>query len=85
MRGEFIMEIALSILIVTLILIYDFILSPKICKKKIYSHINNIGGNVIDIERLTLKEYLYCVNYIMNGKPEKAIVRFNIFYESSWK
>jgi hypothetical protein len=79
------MVFALSILFVILLLIYEFVLNPRICKKKIYDHISNIGGNVIDIERLTLKEYLYCVNYIMNGKSEKAIVRFNVFYKSTWK
>jgi hypothetical protein len=74
-----------SILIIILLLLYEFVLAPKICKKMIYKHINDIGGSVNDIERLTLKEYLYCVNYNMSGKAEKSIVKFNIFFRSTWK
>lgn len=79
------MEFAVSILIIALLILFDLVVNPRICKKKIFNHINNIGGKVIDIERLTLKEYLFIVNYIMDGKSEKAIVQFNVFYKSTWK
>ncbi|MDF2941380.1 MAG: hypothetical protein K0S01_238 [Herbinix sp.] len=79
------MELVWSIIIISLILLYDFVVTPKICKKKIYSQINNIGGQIIIIEKLSRREQLYCVNYIVNGKLEKAIIRFNIAYESTWK
>jgi hypothetical protein len=74
-----------SIIIIILLFLYEFLLAPKICKRMIYKHIDDIGGSVIEIERLTLKEYLYCVNYNIGGKVEKSIVQFNIFFRSTWK
>jgi hypothetical protein len=79
------MKLVWIILIITPFLLYDMVLSPRICKKKIYSHINNLGGLVVNIEKLTTREQLYCVYYTLNGKSEKAIVIFDIFYESTWK
>jgi hypothetical protein len=79
------LEFVWLIIIIAPILFYELVLSPKICNKKIYSHIDNIGGQIVDIEKLTIREHLYCVYYTLNGKSEKAIVRFDIFYESTWK
>jgi hypothetical protein len=84
-RGGYIMELVWIILIIAPLLIYEIVFSPKICKKKIYDHINNIGGHVVNIEKLTTREQLYCVYYTLNGKSEKGIVRFNFLYESTWK
>jgi hypothetical protein len=74
-----------AIVFLTLLFIYEFIVEPQICKRKINRHITNLGGEISTIERLTRKEFLYCVYYTLNGNSEKAIVRFNIFYESTWK
>jgi hypothetical protein len=79
------MELVWLILIIAPFLLYEIVLLPKVCKKEIYSHINNLGGKVVDIEKLTTREQLYYVYYTLNGKSEKAIVRFNIFHESTWK
>lgn len=79
------MEVVWAILIITLFFIYEIVLKTKICKKKIYSHINNRGGHVDSIEKLTVREQLYCVYYTLNGKSEKAIVQFDFLYESTWK
>lgn len=73
------------VIIFTPLLIYEYVVSPKICEKKIYNHISNLGGQVTDIEKLTTREKLYCVNFIIDGKPEKAIVRFDFFLEDMWK
>jgi hypothetical protein len=72
-------------IIFTPVLIYEYVISPKICNKKIHSHINNLGGQVVNIEKLTTREKLYCVYYTLNEKSEKAIVRFNILNEETWK
>lgn len=79
------MELLWLILIIAPLMLYEFVLVPKVCKKKIYSHIYNLGGDVVNIEKLTTREQLYCVYYTLNGKTEKSIVRFDIFYESTWK
>jgi hypothetical protein len=78
-------ELLWLIIIITPVLIYEYVVSPKICMKKIYNHINNLGGQVVEIEKLTIREKLYCVYYTLNEKSEKAIVRFNIINEETWK
>lgn len=79
------MDILIAIIIFTPLLLYEYVVSPKICKKKIYHHISNLGGQIVDIEKLTIREKLYCIDYIKDGKPEKAIVRFDFFLEDEWK
>lgn len=79
------MNLVFLIIVFTPLIIYEYVISPKICKKKIYNHIGNLGGQIIDIEKLTIREKLYCVNFIIDGKPEKAIVRFDFFLEDMWK
>ncbi len=83
--GGHMMGVVWMIIIIGSILIYDFAVNPMICKRKILKHVENIGGMVSNIERLTLKEYLYYVNFTLDGKEEKRVVRFNIFYRSTWK
>ena len=79
------MEHGWKIILVVLVLIYEFVVCPRICEKKIIRHISGMGGEVLDIERLTNREFLYNVDYRRNGKSEKAIVQFNIFYHSTWR
>ena len=79
------MDILIVIIIFTPFLLYEYVVSPKICKKKIYSHIGNLGGQIVEIDKLTIREKLYCIDYIVDGKPKKAIVRFNYFLEDTWK
>lgn len=61
------------------VLLLEFVVIPKSCKKKIYNQINVLGGRVVKIERLSLRGKIYCVFYILDEKHEKAIVRFNTF------
>lgn len=77
-------NVVVSAIFLALVLFY-LLITPRICRKKIYSHIDNIGGQVTDIEKLTIREQLYCVYYTIDGRQEKAIVRFDLFYNSSWK
>ncbi len=79
------MGLTWSIVILILLFLYEVILSPMICKRKIYKHITNIGGTVTHIERLTPKEYLYSVNYTISDRAEKSIAQFNIFFKCIWK
>jgi hypothetical protein len=79
------MEHGWKIIFLVLVLIYEFVVSPRICKRMIIRHISSMGGEVIDIERLTLREFLYSVDYRRNGKAEKAVVQFNIFYHGTWR
>lgn len=79
------MDLVWFIIIFGPLILFEIFVGPKICNRKIYKHISDLGGQVLDIESLTTRERLYCVNYTLNGKSEKAIVRFDIFYEDIWK
>lgn len=79
------MENVWSIILLVSVLIYEFVVSPKICKRKIIRHINSMSAEVIWIERLTRKEFLYSVDYRLDGKVEKAIVQFNILFHDTWR
>lgn len=79
------MESIWAIIFLVLLLVYEFVVCPRICKRKIIHHISSMGGEVLDIERLTFREFLYRIDYKRNGKSEKAIVQFNIFYHSTWR
>lgn len=79
------MDFIVWTIIIVLILVYEFVVCPKICKRKISRYITNLGGEIINIERLTIRDYLYCVNYVLDNKTEKAIVQFNLFFEDTWR
>lgn len=79
------MEFLWSLIIVILLLVYNFAVSPKICRKKIYRQIESIGGQVTDIVKLTLRSELYSVSYVRNGAPQKVVIQFGLFYRSKWK
>ena len=79
------MEHGWKVIILILALIYEVVICPRICKRMILRHISSMGGEVYNIERLTLREFLYCVDYWSDGKTEKAIVEFDLFYRSTWR
>lgn len=79
------MEFIWSIIIIVPLLLYEIVFRPKVCKKKIHEYINNRGGYVDSIEKLTAREQLYCVYYTLDGKSEKAVVQFDFLYESTWR
>lgn len=69
---------------ILLLVIYEKIWRIHICKKKIYNHINEIGGELISIEKLTLRDEFFNVNFSINEKIEHATVKFNFFYKERW-
>jgi hypothetical protein len=79
------MEFLLVIIILMLFLLFEIVVIHGGCKKKIYKQINVLGGSVVKIERLSLRETNYCVYYILDEKYEKVIVRFNVLTEDKWE
>ncbi|NFG28679.1 hypothetical protein FC777_16570 [Clostridium botulinum] len=79
------MRLIWMIFIIILLLLYEKVWRPLICKKKIYSHIENLGGQVDNIERLTQRDEIYNVYYTANGEMNNSIVKFNLFYKAKWK
>jgi hypothetical protein len=74
-----------GVLVLILLLIYEKVWRPMICKKKIYSHIENIGGQVSNIEKLTPRDEIYSVYYTANGQSKHSNVQFNFLYKTTWK
>ncbi|WP_129596093.1 hypothetical protein [Anaerophilus nitritogenes] len=79
------MKLIWRVLVLILVLIYEKVWRPMVCKKKIYHHIENIGGQVGNIEKLTPRDEVYSVYYIVNGQSKHSNVKFNLFYKSTWK
>jgi hypothetical protein len=71
--------------LVILVFIYEKIRRPSVCKRKIYNHFNNLGGEVNSVEKLTPRDEVYSVYYTMDGQSRHITVRFNLFYETTWR
>lgn len=67
-----------------LFVIYEYTLRIHVCKKKIYNHIKNIGGQIISIEKLSPRDEIFSVAYNLNGKSEYSTVKFSFFYKTKW-
>ncbi|WP_315078584.1 hypothetical protein [uncultured Clostridium sp.] len=72
------------VFVIILLLLYEKVWRPIICKKKIYRHINDLGGQIDNIERLTQRDEIYNVYYTVNGQLNNSIVKFNLFYKAKW-
>ncbi|NFH70897.1 hypothetical protein FDC35_11200 [Clostridium botulinum] len=79
------MRLIWMIFIIILLLLYEKVWRPPICRKKICRHIENLGGQVDDIERLTQRDEIYNVYYTVNGEMNNSIVEFNLFYKAKWR
>ncbi len=64
--------------------IFDFIYNDwwrlKKCKKKINEYINNSGGQVYYIKRISRTENLYKIKYTLDQIDNEATVKFNFSY-----
>lgn len=74
----------LLLILIMLIIIYEKVWRKHICKKKIYKHIKNKGGDLVSIEKLSLRDEIFNIVYTINGKSERATVKFNFLYKETW-
>lgn len=65
-------------------LLYEKIRRPVICKRKIYKYISDIGGKVINIEKISYRDEIFSVYYEIGENSKTATVKFNFFYGDSW-
>lgn len=79
------MKPILKIFILIILLLYEKVWRPIVFKKKIYSHISNLGGQVNSIESLTPRDEIYSVYYTVNGQSKHSNVKFNLFYKTKWE
>jgi len=63
----------LILLFIILLIIYEKVWRKHICKKKIYKHIKRREGDILSIEKLSLrdeyKNQVYAVFYILYYNP----------------
>lgn len=78
------MKVIWTVFILLTLLVYEKLRRPIVCKKKIYAYINNIGGEVSNIEILTPRDEIYSVYYTLNGEIKHLNVKFNLFYKDTW-
>lgn len=76
--------IKITLLFLILFLLYEKIRRPVICKKKIYKHITDIGGEVINIERISHRDEIFSVHYKIGSDSKTATVKFDFFYSATW-
>lgn len=68
-----------------LVILWEKLRRPKICEKKIHKHIKDIGGEVIWIKKIGIRDEIYRVSYKIDEPIEAAIVKFNLFYHMDWE
>lgn len=79
------MKIFIYMLIIIGILTYKMWWRPKVCKEKIKHKVKEMGGEILNIEQISMREEIYAVIYVIKEKEEKAVVKFNFMDEQKWK
>ncbi|MDF2870098.1 MAG: hypothetical protein K0R05_1673 [Anaerocolumna sp.] len=74
----------LILLFIILLIIYEKVWRKHICKKKIYKHIKRREGDILSIEKLSLRDEVFKIVYTIDGQSENSIVKFNFFYKETW-
>jgi hypothetical protein len=77
------MNAVFIILLFILLLIYEKVWRPVICKKKINYLINNFGGHIQSIKKITPRDEIYSVYYTVNGQAKHLNIKFNLFYKTT--
>lgn len=78
------MKLLLSCLVLLLIAIYEKIISPKICIKKINRHIHSLNGEVLNIKKLSFRDETYLVDYKINENISRLNVKFRMVHKEEW-
>ena len=74
----------LIIIFVIALVIFEKVVRPPICKKKIIKSIGAKGGTMIDITKLSIREETYKVDYMLNHENESCVAKFNFFFNITW-
>lgn len=77
--------IIIGLLIVIGTLVYQVWWKPKVCRKIISDKIIKMGGEVIEIEQLSIRDEIYKVIYRIESENRKSIVKFKFMNEEEWK
>lgn len=74
-----------AVLIITSALIFKLWWRPKVYKKIIEDEIIRMGGKILSIELISMREEIYTVEYNIGGKNEKKVLKFGFMNEIKWK
>lgn len=77
--------IYIALLVFIIGLTYKIWWRPKVCNKVIIDKITKIGGEVLKIEQISIREETYSVVYIIEGKEQRNVVKFSFMNEQWWK
>lgn len=79
------MQLFLILLFSFLIILYEKAWRVYRIHRKINQYINSKNGKVGTIERLSSREEIFSVYYLVAGQSKHSIVKFNLFYHSKWE
>lgn len=54
------------------------------CKKKIFTHVKDIEGQLVSINKISSREEIFNVIYVKNELTHHCSVKFNFFYKDIW-
>lgn len=72
------------IVLLLLLLIYEKLIRPQICEKKIGEYLQSINGDLIMLEKVSIREEIYSVKYKVGNFPQTSVVKFNFFFKYKW-
>ncbi len=78
------LKTSIAVIILIVLLVYEKFWRPRVFKKKIHEYIENLGGNVLHIDRISSREEAYHVIYYLNDIRKNATVKFSLFYKQDW-
>ena len=78
------MKFILIVCALLVALLYEKVWRRIKCKEKIIAHISELGGETINIEKVTSRNEIYVVYYIIDGTQKQSTVEFSFIYTESW-
>ena len=78
------MKLILTIIILIILFAYEKIYRNKVCRKKIFNHVSQLGGKINEIKKLTPRDEIYIVYYSVDEELKKATVKFTLTYNEIW-
>lgn len=78
------MPFLIFILVFVVLIIVEWIVRPRFYKNKIRKYMSNYGAEILKIERIAFREFIYVVDCLKDNKLEKKTVKFAFWEDDSW-
>ncbi|MBC8062561.1 MAG: hypothetical protein H7Y18_18120 [Clostridiaceae bacterium] len=76
-------EIIIALFVLAFI-IFEIVLRPSIGVKRITKCIEEKGGTIISITKISMREEIYKVDYKVDNKNERLVAKVDWFFEVMW-